>query len=56
MFLLAFLAKEAGVDLDWIIKADDEIVVKELLKRPREVVHIIEPLKPWTPPEDWKND
>ena len=55
MFLLASIAKENGMDLDWILKADDETVTNELVAhRPREVVHITDPLPMWTPPEDWE--
>ncbi len=50
--LLAVLAKESGVDLDWILKADDETVTGELVKHVKPPLVIIDdPLKPWTPCE-----
>ena len=55
MFLLAAIAKENGMDLDWILKADEETVIRELVARHKpEVVHITDPLPMWTPPEDWE--
>ena len=32
-FLLAAIAKENGVDADWVLKADDEVVVAKLVER-----------------------
>ena len=56
MFLLAHLAKDSGIDLDWVLKADEKTVLIELSKRPQEVHQIVDPLKPWTPPDDWHQD